>query len=180
MDYNHCSIVGRLAGKPMLKGYNKSDGTEGFRCFMRVAVTRIGDLGRQREERRTNFIPVVCWGELAKRVAQYLDKGTEVTCGGEFIAESTPKLDGNGAQIVINGVKQYNEYVHLQAGTVQFGRRSNKNATPDQLIAEAKALQTRIDAAAAGAGQPTGTDAGATPTPAAGGTNPFGETGAQA
>jgi len=173
MDYNHMMIVGRLAGKPILKGYKKSDGTDGFRCFMRVAVTRIEDLGRKREERRTNFIPVVCWGELAKRVAQYLDKGTEVTCAGQLIAESQ-KIEGS------NPVA-YREFINLQANTVQFGRRSNKNATPDQLIAESKALQTRIDsinAAAAGVGQPTGTDAGATPTPAAGGANPF-ETGAQ-
>ena len=46
MDYNHSMIVGRLAGKPILKGYKKGDGSEGWRCFLRVAVTRIGDLGR--------------------------------------------------------------------------------------------------------------------------------------
>ncbi len=164
MDYNHSMIVGRLAGKPLLKGYNKQDGTEGVRCFMRVAVTRIEDLGPKREERRTNFIPVVCWGELAKRVAQYLDKGTEVTCGGQLIAESQ-KIEGS------NPVA-YREFINLQANTVQFGRRSNKNATPEQLIVQAEALKSRIDSAAAGAGQPTGTDAGATPTPAAG-VNPF-------
>lgn len=145
MDYNHTTIVGRLAAKPMLKGYSKQDGTEGFRCFMRVAVTRLGDLSRPREQRRTNFIPVVCWGDLGKRCAQYLDKGTEVTCAGEFIAES---------QVIENtNPKEYREFIHLQANTVQFGRRSAKNATPDQLIAEAKALQIRIDAAAAGEGQ---------------------------
>lgn len=169
MDYNHAMIVGRLAGAPILKGYKKSDGTEGFRCFMRVAVTRLGDLGRKREERRTNFIPVVCWGELAKRVAQYLDKGTEVTVAGEFIAESQKIENTNPVE--------YREFINLQASTVQFGRRSNKNATPDQLIAEAKALQTRIDsvnAAAAGSGQSTSPDMGATPTPE-GGTNPFAE-----
>ncbi len=166
MDYNHAMIVGRLAGAPILKMYKKGDGTEGSRCFMRVAVTRLGDLGRPRNERRTNFIPVVCWGELAKRVAQYLDKGTEVTCAGEFIAESQ-KIEGS------NPV-EYREFINLQANIVQFGRRSNKNASPDQLIAEAKALQERIDAAAAGAGQPTGTDMGATSAPVEG-KNPFEE-----
>jgi len=33
MDYNHSMIVGRLAGKPILKGYKKGDGSEGWRCL---------------------------------------------------------------------------------------------------------------------------------------------------
>lgn len=165
MDYNNSVIVGRLAAKPILKGYKKQDQTEGFRAFMRVAVTRIGDLGRPRNERRTNFIPVVCWGELAKRVAQYLDKGTEVTVAGEFIAESQP-IEGT------NPV-EYREYIHLQANTVQFGRRSQKNATPEQLVAEAKALQDRMDAAAGGGEQVPG-EAQASATGPGGG-NPFAE-----
>jgi single-stranded DNA-binding protein len=157
VDYNTVTIVGRLAGKPVLKGYTKKDGTAGFRAFMRVAVTRLSDLGRKREERRTNFVPVVCWGPLAQRCAEYLDKGTEVTIGGELIAESRA-IEGT------NPV-EYREFIHLQANTVQFGRRSQKNATPEQLLAEAKALQSRIDSAASGS-QPA-------EAAIAGGQNPF-------
>jgi single-stranded DNA-binding protein len=151
-------IVGRLAGTPILKSYQKRDGSEGSRVFMRVAVTRIGDLSRPRNERRTNFIPVVCWGELAKRCAQYLAKGTEVTVSGEFIAESR----------VIEGSNpvQYREFNCLQANSVQFGRRSSKNATPEQLRSEADALQARIDASADGAQAPA-------EAAVAGGGNPF-------
>ena len=158
MDYNQCTIVGRLAGPPILKSYNKKDGSEGARVFMRIAVTRIGDLGRERDQRRTNFISVVCWGELAKRCAQYLAKGTEVAVGGEFIAESRPVEGTNPVE--------YREFIHLQASNVQFGRRSQKNATPEQLQAEATALQARIEAAGAGAEAPA-------EAAVAGGQNPF-------
>lgn len=162
MDYNHVTIVGRLAGNPQLKGFKKSDGSDGMRCFMRIAVTRLGDLGAKREDRRTNFVPVVCWGKLAKRCAEYLAKGTEVTVAGELIAESE-KLEGT---------EGYKEYIHVQATAVQFGRRSMKNATPEQRQAAIDALKERVDGAAEGTGSQAPIAA-----PIAG-TNPFEETAA--
>lgn len=169
MNANIITIVGRLAAKPQLKGYKKADGAAGFRAFMRVAVTRLGDLGKARADRRTNFIPVVCWGALAQRVGQFLDTGTEVTVVGELIAESQKQDDGT-----------YKEYIHIQANSVQFGRRSMKNASPADVSAQMAALQARVDALAAGGGSesapttPAGTPADA-PAPTEGG-NPF-ETG---
>lgn len=175
MNANVITIVGRLAGKPSLKGFTKKDNSEGFRSFMRVAVTRLGDLGAKQDERRTNFIPVVAWGGLAQRIAQYLDKGTEVTVVGELIAESKPKLDANGNHIEIDGRKQYDEYIHIQATSCQFGRKSMKNASASDVSSQLAALQGRMDALAAGEGAPA-TSAESTPeAPAAGatGANPF-------
>ena len=162
MDYNQVTIVGRLAGNPQLKGYKKKDGTDGMRCFMRIAVTRLSDLGAKREDRRTNFIPVVCWGKLAERCGQYLNTGTEVTVGGEFIAESEK----------IEGTDKWKDYTHLQATTCQFGRRSMKNATPEQRQAAIDALKERVDATADGTRTPAS-------TPVAG-KNPFEESAASA
>lgn len=171
MNANIITIVGRLAAKPQLKGYKKADGAAGFRAFMRVAVTRLGDLGKARADRRTNFIPVVCWGALAQRVGQFLDTGTEVTVVGELIAESQKQDDGT-----------YKEYIHIQANSVQFGRRSMKNASPADVSAQMAALQARVESLAAGHGAPEAAPAETpaetpadAPAPTEGG-NPF-ETG---
>lgn len=176
MNGNHISIVGRLAGKPSLKGFNKKDGSEGFRSFMRVAVTRLGDLGAKRDDQRTNFVPVVAWGGLAQRIAQYLDKGTEVLVSGELIAESKVKTDAAGAPIVIDGKTQYDEYIHVQATSCQFGRKSMKNQSPADIASQLASLQTRINEMTSGEGQPTETPASTPATPEAApveGANPF-------
>jgi single-stranded DNA-binding protein len=186
MNMNECNIVGRLSRDPILKSYTKADGTAGHRCFMTVAVTRIADLGKARAEQRTNFIPVVVWGDQAKRCAQFLAKGTEVGVSGEFIAESTPKLDAAGNQLVIDGVKQYNDYRQLQANRVQFGQASPKNAaagtTNAATAATLQAMQEQIDRLAAGHGVapttdvPADTTAETTGTVGAGASNPFDQT----
>lgn len=176
MNGNIVNIVGRLAGKPVLKGFNKKDGSAGFRSFMRVAVTRLGDLGSKRDEQRTNFVPVVAWGKLAERIAQYLDKGTEVLVSGELIAESKVKTDANGNPIMIDGKTQYDEYIHVQATSCQFGRKSLKNQSPADMSAQLEALQTRIDSITSGEGQPTDAPASTPATPLTApveGANPF-------
>lgn len=160
MNSNTAIIVGRLAGDPILKSYAKKDGGEGHRCFFRVAVTRLSDRGeKDSAKRRTNFIPVVTWGEAAKRHAQFLAKGTEVTVIGEIIAESTKQEDGT-----------YTDFFSVQANDVQYGQRSMKNAKPEDLQRQAAALAKRLEGLAAG--MP------ATPAPApapamAEGENPF-------
>lgn len=161
MDSNTAIIVGRLSMDPKLKNYNKKDGSEGTRCFFRVAVTRLMDRGnKDRSARRTNFIPVVTWGEAAKRHALYLAKGTQVTIVGEILAESIKQADGT-----------YREFFSVQANDVQYGVKSQKNATPADLKKQADALQARIDALAAG--QPSGAEAPAPAAPAAQPGNPF-------
>lgn len=140
MNENIQILVGRLARKPELKGYSKSDGTEGFRCFFRVAVTRLGDLGKPRAEQRVGFFPVVCWGNLAQRCAQYLDVGTEVTVKGELEQRVEKLEDGT-----------YKEYFHIRANTVQFGRKSLKNSSPEDISGQLTAMQTRLQAMVEGA-----------------------------
>ncbi len=150
MQANHSEILGRLAAKPVLTSYTKSDGSEGHRVWFKVAVDRLSDLGKPREKRRTSFIPVVCWGELAKRCAEFLDTGSEVHAEGELIFESRLGED-----------KERN---HLMASRVQFGRKSLKNASPEGRPTPANALQEALNAAAVEAGlDVTCTVAGANP-----------------
>ena len=133
MNLNTAMFVGRLAGDPILKSYKKADGTEGARCFFRVAVTRLSDRGAKQEERRVNFIPVVTWGDAAKRHAHYLAKGTEVAVSGELIATSEKQQDGS-----------FREYFAVQASDIQYGRRSMKNQSRETIEAEIVRLQKSL------------------------------------
>jgi len=164
MDQNRSHFIGRLAIEPTLKAYTKADKTEGYRCFFTLAVTRLMDRGQKdRSKRRTNFIPIVTWGEAAKRHAQHLSKGTEIAVEGEMIFESKKLEDGT-----------YKNYNYCQANDVQYGRRSEKNATPEQLQATAVALQKRLTDLANAAKGATPASAPATPAAAsAGAEDPF-------
>ena len=86
-----------------------------------MAITRIGDRGKPREQQRTNYIGIVAWGEAAKRHAQYLQKGTEVSVEGELIWESEKQADGS-----------FRQFIAVQAHDIQYGRKSQKNTADAQ------------------------------------------------
>ncbi|MBD3261607.1 MAG: single-stranded DNA-binding protein [Candidatus Altiarchaeales archaeon] len=159
MNANIHTIVGRLGMKPSVKSYKRADGSEGTRCFFRVMVTRLSDLGKPQDQRRVSALPVVTWGNLAKRCAQYLDKGTEVTVVGEVIQERRQLEDGS-----------YQEFIQIQANSVQFGRRSLKNASPETLKSQIDAIQASLEAQASGHGSEA---AAGTPAQPAESDNPF-------
>lgn len=164
MNQNVIMLVGRVADKPQLKPYKKADGSEGYRCFFRCAVTRLMDRGAKRENQRTNWIPIVAWGEQAKRHAQYLDKGTEVTITGELIVETNRKEDGSFGP----------DFVNVQARDIQYGQSSLKNASVDTIQRRKASLEARLaeihaNMGAAPAAAPSETPA----TPPTTGGNPF-------
>jgi single-stranded DNA-binding protein len=179
MNHNVATLVGRLAADPMVKGYNrKSDGQAGTRCFMRLAITRRADRGKKigDPDRRTNYVPVVAWGKLAERCAQYLAKGTMITVTGEIIAESQLITDSgqkDGSPVLdANGKRQYRTFFNVQADDVQFGPRSLKNATPEYRQRELERVQAAINSAATGAGSPESAPPSSTSAPA-GDENPY-------
>ena len=163
MNQNIVMLVGRVANKPQLKPYTKADKSEGYRCFFRVAVTRLMDRGVKREDQRANFIPCVAWGEQAKRHAQYLDVGTEVTITGELIVDANRKEDGSFGP----------DFVNVQIRDCQYGQPSLKNAGMEVLERRKATLETRmaeIQAKLSGTDTPAETPA---ETPASTGGNPF-------
>jgi hypothetical protein len=165
MNQNIVMLVGRIATKPQLKPYKKSDGTEGYRCFFRLAVSRLMDRGAKRGEGRTNFIPCVAWGDQAKRHAQYLDVGTEATVVGELIVDSNRKEDGTFGP----------DFFNVQVRDVQYGQPSLKNATAETLSRRQATIEARLKELAT-AGSSIATPAAApvaTPAGVTAGRNPF-------
>ena len=134
MNMNVWFGIGRLATEPYLKEYERkvgeNAGTTSWRCFYRVAITRNMDRGRPRAEQRTSFIPIVAWGEAAKRHATYLAKGTEVAMLGELVVDSNRQADGT-----------YRERWNVTVRDVQYGQASMKNMSADQLGRRIGSLQ---------------------------------------
>lgn len=164
MDTNVIVVVGRLAGVPQLTPYKTQEGKEGHRCWFRLATTRKMDRGKE-GKRRVSFLPVVVWGEQARVCAQYLDKGTEVTVTGELVQDQILNEDGTFKE----------EHISIRAEDVQFGRRSEKNQSAEQLQGRIDSLQARLAAMPAnGEGMPSPAEI-PTPNLTAPGTNPFDE-----
>ncbi|MFO7947681.1 MAG: single-stranded DNA-binding protein, partial [Armatimonadota bacterium] len=78
---NNVVLVGRLATDPEMK-YSQS-GTE-ITTF-RIAVSRPP---RENQQQDTDFLNVVCFGNVAQNVASYLDKGSLVGIQGRIQTRS--------------------------------------------------------------------------------------------
>jgi single-strand DNA-binding protein len=140
MNFARVIIVGRVANTPQLKSFTKQDQSEGARCYFPVAVTRESDRGKK-EGRRTSFFDIVAWGNPAKRHAQYLTKGTEVTIEGELIAENITNEKGEFVR------KAY----HIRAVDVQYGRKPAKDSAPANVDrTRIEALEAQVQALATG------------------------------
>ena len=158
INQNSSTITGRLAGPVVLKPRTKKDGSQGYRGWFRVAVTRLSDLGKPFAEARANFIEVVVWDKLAELCAQFLKKGTEVGVTGEHICQSRPRTNMAGETVMLDGRPLYQQFSYIQPRSVtdvQFGRNSTKNASPQDLMAQMRALQVRVEAISAGHGAPS-------------------------
>jgi single-stranded DNA-binding protein len=152
---NFAHVIGNVAGNPDLKSFKRADGTEGFRTWFRLAVCRNMDRGKEREEQRTSFISIVVWGDAAaKRHAQYIGKGDQVSVYGELVVDSFKQTDGH-----------YHELAAIHTREIEYLRRANKNQTPEQLLASAARLTTRVTEMQASL--PDGATAGTVGSPAA-------------
>lgn len=135
MNVNNWHGTGRCAQVPQLKTYLKADGTTGYRCWFKLAVTRLQDRGeKDRGKQRTNFVSIVTWGEAAKRHAQYIGQGDEMHVQGELICESEQQADGS-----------YREYTAVEARDIQYGSKALKNQQPDALNRSAENIQNRLN-----------------------------------
>ena len=124
-NLNSCGFIGRLTADPEMKF---TDGGTARTTF-RVAVNRYykDKAGEKKEE--TTFIPVVCWGNLAENVSNYLSKGREVYLGGRLRIYKGNVADDQG---------NYKYYTEIVANEVQFlgSKADNTPATTGEAPAK--------------------------------------------
>ncbi len=133
MNQNLFVGIGRCAGVPQLKTYKNAAGEEGFRCWFKLAITRLMDRGKERSDQRASFISIVVWGEAAKRHAQYIGKGDALCVTGELICESQKQNDGS-----------FVDYTSINARDIQYLGQATKNMGPEALGRRAAGIQERL------------------------------------
>ena len=84
MSLNSVVIIGRLVRDPELKYANSGTAIGNFT----VAVDRYAKAG---EEKKTDFIKVICFGKQAENVAKFLGKGSECAVEGSIQTGSYEK-----------------------------------------------------------------------------------------
>ncbi|NDD66304.1 single-stranded DNA-binding protein [bacterium] len=75
-NFNHITLVGRLVRDPELKQIGESNS----KCTFVLAVAR----RMKKEQRETDFIPVMIWGKFGINASRLLKKGMPVLVSGRI------------------------------------------------------------------------------------------------
>ena len=110
---NKVCLVGRLTAKPELRYTNSNVAYTRFT----VAVNRT--FTNNQGQREADFINVIVWRKAAENVANYLDKGSQVSIDGRIQTGSFTDKDGN---------KRYT--TDVVADNVQFLDSKKQNNVP--------------------------------------------------
>ena len=112
---NRVCLVGRLTAKPELR-YTGSNIP-----YTRFSLAVNRTFNNAQGEREADFINIVVWRKQAENVANYLDKGSQVSIEGRIQTGNFTDKDGN---------RRYT--TEVVADSVQFldSRRNQNNSTP--------------------------------------------------
>jgi single-stranded DNA-binding protein len=87
MYLNQCTFIGRLAADPEFTPKKTEDGHD--RAWCRLAVNK------QQKDQPPDYLTFVCWDKVAQAVAEYCQKGKEVTIVGELHTSAEKREDGS-------------------------------------------------------------------------------------
>jgi len=118
---NSTQLQGRLSQDPRYTKHDSDDSKDRTWCVL--AVNRINS-------EDADFIPFVCWGKLARAVANHCKKGKEVT------------LQGSIRSRMVEGVPR----MEVRAHNVKFGADAKKNQVPEKSSPALDKLEELISA----------------------------------
>lgn len=91
---NRVILMGRLVADPELK--TTASGVSV--CSFRIAVDR--NYVKQGEERKADFIDIVCWRQTAEFVCRYFGKGAMIAVEGQLQTRTYQAKDGSNRYVV--------------------------------------------------------------------------------
>lgn len=127
---NRVVLMGRLVSDPELKTT-----LSGIECTnFRIAVDR--SYAKQGEERKADFIDIVCWRQTAAFVCRYFGKGSMIAVDGQLQTRTYQAKDGSNRYVV-----------EVLADNVSFTgeRKSATNDTPSAAPAQQNNLDSFLD-----------------------------------
>lgn len=107
--------MGRLVADPEIKTTGTGLSVTNFRIAVDRSYVKSG------EERKADFIDIVCWKQTAEFVCKYFSKGSLIALEGQLQSRAYQAKDGS------------NRYVlEVQADNVSFTGERGKNSTSPQ------------------------------------------------
>ena len=91
---NRVILMGRLVSDPELKTTDTGISVTSFR----IAVER--SYVKQGEERKADFIDIVCWRNIAEFVCRYFNKGSLIGIDGKLQSRTYQAKDGTNRYVV--------------------------------------------------------------------------------
>lgn len=91
---NRVILMGRLVGDPELKTTQSGVSVTSFR----IAVDR--NYVKQGEDRKADFIDVICWRQTAEFVCRYFGKGSMIAVDGQLQSRTYQAKDGSNRYVV--------------------------------------------------------------------------------
>ena len=91
---NRVILMGRLVADPELKTTTSGKSVTSFR----IAVDR--NYVKSGEERKTDFIDIVCWRQTAEFVCRYFGKGSLIAIEGQLQTRTYQAKDGTNRNVV--------------------------------------------------------------------------------
>lgn len=116
---NHCELLGRLAQDPEIRHTQNGTAVASFDLAVQVPS----------KDRNTppDYIPIVCWRELATFAGSYLSKGRQVVVEGRISVRRYVASDGSKRKVVeVTASRIY--FADSNSGNAQ---NSGQTATPD-------------------------------------------------
>lgn len=86
---NRVILMGRLCGDPELKTTGKGVSVTSFRIAVDRSYVKSG------EERKADFIDIVCWRQQAEFVCRYFSKGSLIAVEGQLQTHNYENKEGN-------------------------------------------------------------------------------------
>lgn len=91
---NRVILMGRLVADPELKTTNTGVSVTSFRIAVDRSYVKSG------EERKADFIDIVCWRQTAEFVCRYFGKGSLIAVEGQLQSRTFQAKDGTNRYVV--------------------------------------------------------------------------------
>lgn len=117
-DINMAIMQGRLASAPELRFTPSGNKVCNFRLASSADYMSDG-----RIVKKTNFIRVACWNNVAESVMEFKKIGDEVTVEGAIATSESTTIEGK---------RQF--FVEINARQVHFGRNGSRHGQPESQV----------------------------------------------
>ena len=115
MSINSVSLVGRLTKDPMIKEF----GNDGSVARFSLALNRVWYGADKQKKEEVTFVNCVAWGNLARTVARFATKGSQLAVHGRLQMDEFDDKEGNTRkelQVVADNIELGHNCVDSESG----------------------------------------------------------------